>query len=238
MKPPAFPFYADDFLAGTFDLSTEEVGAYIRLLCHQWNRGSIPVEPEKQHRLAGGSVSADVIAKFELCQDGNLRNQRLEVEREKQRIYREKQAEKGRKSGDSRRQETQTAAEPRLNHGSATVEPTHEHRLNLPFPSPFPSPSTRKSTSTSTTNTGVQGVLEVVEPKSVAFAPPKREDINFEAAKHGLPDSEVDLFVAYYGSNGWRVGKNPMKSWRHALSGWTVRWRSKQPQKAHHESGF
>jgi uncharacterized protein YdaU (DUF1376 family) len=34
-KPPAFQFYADDFLGGTIDLTTEEVGAYIRLLCFQ-----------------------------------------------------------------------------------------------------------------------------------------------------------------------------------------------------------
>ena len=46
-KAPAFMFYADDFLAGTLEMSQEEVGQYIRLLCHQWNRGSIPVETER-----------------------------------------------------------------------------------------------------------------------------------------------------------------------------------------------
>ena len=53
-KAPAFQFYADDFLAGTLEMSQEEVGQFIRLLCHQWNRGSIPVETEKQQRLSLG----------------------------------------------------------------------------------------------------------------------------------------------------------------------------------------
>jgi len=57
------------------------------------------------------------------------------------------------------------------------------------------------------------------------FKPPTREELNLEAAKIGLPDAEVDKFVAYYGANGWKVGKNPMKSWSHALVGWAARWR-------------
>jgi len=34
-KPPAFQFYASDFLVDTIDLSNEELGAYVRLLCYQ-----------------------------------------------------------------------------------------------------------------------------------------------------------------------------------------------------------
>jgi hypothetical protein len=62
------------------------------------------------------------------------------------------------------------------------------------------------------------------EPRS-RFKPPTREELNLEAAKIGLPDVEVDKFVAHYGANGWKVGKNPMKSWSHALAGWAARWR-------------
>ena len=57
------------------------------------------------------------------------------------------------------------------------------------------------------------------------FAPPTREQLNLEAAKIGLPEIEVDKFVSYYGANGWKVGKNQMKSWSHALAGWAARWR-------------
>jgi hypothetical protein len=61
----------------------------------------------------------------------------------------------------------------------------------------------------------------------VRFVPPTREELNLEAAKIGLPGTEVDKFVAYYASNGWRVGKVPMKSWPHALTGWASRWRER-----------
>lgn len=133
-KAPAFQFYVDDFLAGTLELSQADVGAYIRLLCFQWNRGSIPVETEKQQRLAGGSVSVDVLAKFRLQPDGRLVNERMERERQKQIAYREMQAKKGIASGKARRKEPET------NSGSTTVEPTHEPNIQPEGNSPSPSP--------------------------------------------------------------------------------------------------
>jgi len=59
------------------------------------------------------------------------------------------------------------------------------------------------------------------------FIPPTREELDLEAAKIGLPSIEVDKFVNYYGANGWRVGKSPMKSWTHALAGWSARFRER-----------
>ena len=139
-RAPAFLFYVDDFLAGTLDMSQEDVGAYIRLLCYQWNRGSIPVEPEKQQRLAGGSVSVDVLAKFRLQPDGRLVNERLERERQRNDRFREFQAEKGRKSAEARKNQ------PKPNHGSTAVQPDTQPngqpdtqpKSNLPSPSPSP----------------------------------------------------------------------------------------------------
>ena len=141
-RSPAFQFYADDFLAGTLVMDQADVGAYIRLLCHQWSRGSIPAEAEKQQRLAGGSVSADVLAKFPAGDDGLLRNPRLEIERQKQLEFRESQRQKGLRSAEMRRS---------VNHGSATVgtavqpspqpewQPNGQPEGNSPSPSPSPS---------------------------------------------------------------------------------------------------
>jgi uncharacterized protein YdaU (DUF1376 family) len=146
MKPPAFQFYPDDFLAGTFHMSQKDVGAYIRLLCVQWNNGAIPCEPEKISRLAGGKVSSEVVAKFTKSEDGLLRNSRLEKERAKQEQYRGLQRDKGIKSAQARA----AAVEQRLNHGSVPVgtdsQPAPELRLepegNSPSPSPSPSVET------------------------------------------------------------------------------------------------
>jgi uncharacterized protein YdaU (DUF1376 family) len=140
-KAPAFQFYADDFLAGTLDMSQEDVGSYIRLLCHQWSRGSIPVETEKQQRLAGGSISVDVLVKFPVGDDGLRRNPRLEEERAKQMQFRQKQREKGLKSAETRKM---------VNHGSTAVattvqpdgqpntQPDGQPEGNSPSPSPTP----------------------------------------------------------------------------------------------------
>lgn len=68
-------------------------------------------------------------------------------------------------------------------------------------------------------------------PRSVAFSPPSREEINIEASKIGATSGQVDAFVHYYGANGWRVGRNPMKSWQHALAGWIARDRQSSPEK-------
>jgi hypothetical protein len=35
----------------------------------------------------------------------------------------------------------------------------------------------------------------------------------------------VVKFIAFYGSNGWKVGRNPMKDWRRAMDGWKARWK-------------
>jgi len=62
----------------------------------------------------------------------------------------------------------------------------------------------------------------------VKFKAPSKEEAQFQAQKIGLPESEVDRFLNYYESNGWRVGKNPMKSWTHALTNWKVNWEEKR----------
>lgn len=71
------------------------------------------------------------------------------------------------------------------------------------------------------------------EKSSTRFKPPTREELNLEAAKIGLPDSEVDKFVNHYASVGWKVGKNPMKSWPHALGGWKARWQERNHATSH-----
>lgn len=98
MKPPAFQFYAADFLVGTADLTCEQVGAYIRLLCHQWDRGFVPLDIKVVARICAARPSrlAPVLSKFDRTEEG-YRNARLESERVKQKEFREKQAVHGRR---------------------------------------------------------------------------------------------------------------------------------------------
>jgi uncharacterized protein YdaU (DUF1376 family) len=91
-KPPAFQFYPADFAMGCAFLSTEEVGAYILLLCHQWEHGGLPDDAIALQRLCkcNAPVSAAVLAKFVRGEDGRLRNARLEEIRAAQDTYRER----------------------------------------------------------------------------------------------------------------------------------------------------
>ena len=116
MTSPAFQFYPDDFLGGVADMTQTEVGAYLLLLCHQWNRGSIPVQTERQQLIAKGPVTEHVLSKFKKCPDGQLRNERMEKIRVQQQDYRDKQRAKGVLSGQARR-------ELRLNRSSTVVQP-------------------------------------------------------------------------------------------------------------------
>jgi len=48
---PSFSFYAGDFLTDVQEMTDQEVGAYMRLLCYQWINGSIPSDPDRITKL-------------------------------------------------------------------------------------------------------------------------------------------------------------------------------------------
>lgn len=145
-RAPAFLLYVDDFLAGTSDMSCEEVGAYIRLLCHQWTKGSIPNDEERATRMAGlmGSPSLRyVLAKFALCDDGNRRNTRLETVRTERDKFLLQQAENGRKGAEKRWGNGDSNGDP---NGKPIATPLATPMADAcpkdssPSPSPIPSP--------------------------------------------------------------------------------------------------
>ena len=119
-KSPAFQFYAKDFLTGTATMSLSERGAYVSLLAHQWDAGSVPISAKERARILGCSnaeerkIWAKLVCKFHLANDA-FQNVRLEEERQKQADYRRRQSDKGKASAASRLQ-------PDGNHGSTTVE--------------------------------------------------------------------------------------------------------------------
>ena len=125
MNPPAFQFYADDFIGGTVAMSAEECGAYIRLLCYQWGKGSIPETQALLDRIAGASVTETVLDKFP-----GRKNPRLEFERRKQIEYRAKQAINGAKGG----RPAKPKPNPSLSFGLTQMKP----KKSSPSPSPSP----------------------------------------------------------------------------------------------------
>jgi len=201
-RAPAFQFYADDFLAGTMTMTNEERGAYISLLCLQWSKGCV-TELDIQRICLGMPTHCQGIcqSKFQLGDDGNYRNSRLEVERSKQKERSEKQRDIA-----NLRWKSHANALP--THYQEDAEAYARSVPEACFPSPSPSPIIK---------------IQADKPPRVRFQKPTAEELTAEAIKIGLPLPEVDKFLNYYESNGWKVGKNPMKSWPAAMKGWLSR---------------
>lgn len=123
-KSPSFQFYANDFTSGTVDLSTEDVGAYIRLLCYQWEKGAIPSDMTAQSRIAGLTTLrmrgtwGRIKRHFSDAPSGGFVNRRLERVRQGMLAYRKKQSDKGKASAANRKA---TAGQPECNNGSTAV---------------------------------------------------------------------------------------------------------------------
>ena len=62
-----------------------------------------------------------------------------------------------------------------------------------------------------------------VAPAPQRFVKPSIEEVAAYAASLQYKNFNVQRFYAYYESNGWRVGKNPMKSWKGAVVNWHQR---------------
>ena len=87
-KDPAFLFYYQDFLVGTDYFTNEEIGAYIKCLCHQAHKGHI----SSNHMLKicqRQKVHSVVKEKFVPDGNGGFFNQRMKEETEKRRKYSE-----------------------------------------------------------------------------------------------------------------------------------------------------
>jgi hypothetical protein len=83
----------------------------------------------------------------------------------------------------------------------------HSESQNITVESPSASVSASASSSVLNTNT--------IEKFSV----PTIEDITDYINSHGYV-VDAQAFYAYYVSNGWKVGRNPMKSWKAAIVTW------------------
>lgn len=89
-KDPAFLFYSSDFLTGVIELTMEERGQYITLMCLQHQKGHLS---EKLIRGVIPNISDDVLGKFDRDKEGNFFNKRLDVETKKRQEHSKKQRE-------------------------------------------------------------------------------------------------------------------------------------------------
>ena len=69
------------------------------------------------------------------------------------------------------------------------------------------------------------------EPKQIkCFAKPRTiSEVTQYFKEKGSNKKEGERFFYYYESQGWRVGKNPMKNWKMSASGWISRLKKDLP---------
>lgn len=115
---------------------------------------------------------------------------------------------------------------------------SNRHGIRLPnSPAKSPPESAPESAPESSINQSIsteyKGVptgtpTQDVNNKPAVFKKPTQAELEFHAAKIGLPATEVANFLNHYESNGWKVGPNKMRSWPHAMNKWKTIWESRR----------
>lgn len=101
-KDPAVLFYTSDFLSGTFTMTDEQVGKYIRLLCLQHQKGKLT---EKDMLSICKAYDVDIWDKFKI-ENGVFLNERMYNET----IRRQKFSESRRNNAKSTKKESTSKA--------------------------------------------------------------------------------------------------------------------------------
>ena len=118
--------------------------------------------------------------------------------------------ENGKKGG--RKNQTETKTEPKPNQTETKTEPNVNVNVN--------------------DNVNVN-VNANENKRACRFAPPTLDDVTAYCTERGN-GIDPQRFIDYYQSNGWKVGKNPMKDWKAAVRTWEQR--DTAPKKADDEA--
>lgn len=79
-----------------------------------------------------------------------------------------------------------------------------------------------KSRETESQYKAIQSNTKQSKTKGKRFAPPSVAEVREYCAEKGYT-FDPETFVAFYESKGWKVGRNPMRSWRAACTTWQKR---------------
>lgn len=93
--------------------------------------------------------------------------------------------------------------------------------INTPLASNGENGNTETETNTDTeTNNSPSIDGRVNNTRAKRFAPPTLEEVSAYRDEIGS-NVEPQSFLDYYASNGWKVGKNPMRDWKATFRNWT-----------------
>ena len=205
-----FPCYPSDLIGDTAHLCNNDFGAYWRLLCWYYRKGPPPDDDDLLRnvmRVEGADWvrTKGIVMAFFYLQDGHWHQKRADAVIQERNII-------------TAKKHAQTAAARAANpkHQSVTGVVTIPVTKDVTTVQPQLQPQLKPKLQPKPEKTG-----------SGRFAPPSLEEVKLEAAKIGLPETEAAKFCSYYESNGWKVGRNPMKSWPAAMIHWRGNWQER-----------
>ena len=194
-----YPFHIGDYHAHTKHLDELEDLAYRRMLDYYYlHEIGLPESVEEIARLICMRLHCMCIARvlqefFELGNDGMYHQPRIEAEITS---YKDKI---GKRQKAARKRWEKPHANAMQTQCKSNADAMHMECQPEPEPEPEPKREGKR------------------------FSPPSRDQVAEYIKEKGYRHVCPDKFVNFYGSNGWKVGKNKMASWRKAIAGWEAR---------------
>lgn len=175
------------------ELTDEEFGQFIRAYAAYVENGTEPDFTDRSMRMMWKTVKA----------------------------FDEMNVQKYSSTSEARQQAGRKGAEKRWKSDSKAIDANSKNSLSV---SESESESVYKEISPNgDIKKGANAPIPTPETKTARFHPPDMAEVKAYFAEKGGTNAQAERFFTYYESNGWRVGKNPMKKWKAAASGWISR---------------
>lgn len=210
--PIYFRLFIDDYERDTRDLSLTEHGAYLQLMLWYYGKAE-PFEACDDGRLykrVGAHSQSErravdvVLSRFFSFESGFYKHKRIEKElshfRSRSAAAREAAKQKHNKINGSEHANAERTQSER------SANQNQNHSIGLP--------------STSLISELGQKVRKRTAP--ARFVKPSIEEVQAYITEHHYT-VDAARWYCHYESNGWKVGKNAMKSWQHAVQTWQSR---------------
>lgn len=189
-KDPAFLWYPGDWLGGTSTFSRFLKGAYIDLLMAQFNAGALSLEEIKTVLGSDFGQAWPAIQKKFKQTDTGL------FFNERLQLEKERRQEYVKSRGTNRSGTTN-----HMKNISNSYESSYEKHME-----------NRNENVNEDQDEGLQ--------RKKGFVKPSKQHVQNYFTSIGINGLSYEKFYDHYESNGWKVGKNSMKSWEAAVRNW------------------
>jgi len=190
-KDPAFLFYSSDFLVGTYTMTDEQVGQYVRLMCLQHQQGHLTEDIIQSVCKMDNSI----LSKFKIDAIGRYYNERLDTEIKKRAEY---------SASRSRNRQNRNTEQPNGKVMSNICSTHDEHMENENEDVNV----NRNEDVNGDTDTGKKGAIPPDLSWVRAYCRERKNNI------------DPEQFVNYYEARNWRLGRARMTDWQAAVRTW------------------